>query len=129
MSETVTVWEGEWIALKKFVTESRESLSTHASQVNVAFDATSYYNAARKSAAQYDLTVAQTAKYISGQVHDNQWALPAVGITSASVFVASKSLRWGAFVAVRNGVLFGVGSTCFMYPQHIREAFVRLYPF
>ncbi|KAH9599842.1 hypothetical protein LSM04_008530 [Trypanosoma melophagium] len=125
----LTLWEGEWPSLRRRVAALRRSALVPAAALAGLCDVAGHIATAKIYTAQADRFVAQQTAIASEQLRTRRWILPAVGISSASVFVVVKSAPWGTYRALRNGVATAVLLTCFLFPREITEAVDRLLPF
>lgn len=129
MTATITVWEGEWPLLKYFVREARTNATKGFHIFMDIVDGREYVRVVKSAAAQSDEIVMNSSKRLTREVRSNPWIIPATGIGAASLFIFSKSLRWGAYAATRNGILFGGATTCLLYPHDVRAVILSNLPF
>lgn len=125
-SIVVSVWEGEWPALKTAVGSVRRFSGTTFDHTSEYFDFHTYRAAALETVAKADATAVQQSKRIGVAYRENPWAIPAAGISAVSMFVYSKSIRWGVPIAMRNGAATATLLTVAVFPHEVRQVFTEL---
>ena len=123
------VWEGEWPALKRLVVDGRRKTISVCAFVADVFDGKGYATMARNTAVQSDQMVVESSKWVSKTLRENPWVVPATGLAGFSLFVFTKSLRWGVFSATRNSAIATSLALGLTYPHEIRRAVLENIPF
>eukprot|EP00658_Telonema_sp_P-2_P051169 TRINITY_DN39201_c0_g1_i1.p1 TRINITY_DN39201_c0_g1~~TRINITY_DN39201_c0_g1_i1.p1 ORF type:complete len:128 (-),score=36.14 TRINITY_DN39201_c0_g1_i1:90-473(-) len=90
-SVVVSVWEGEWPALKSAVSSVRRATGTSFNSASDYVDFHTYRNVALDTVAKADATAVQQSRQIGIMYRSNPWVIPVTGICASSLFVYSKS--------------------------------------
>ncbi|EAN91398.1 hypothetical protein, conserved [Trypanosoma cruzi] len=125
----VAIWEGEWLWLRRQLSTVRQTVWMFGALLGPVFDLAAYLATAKVCVARADRFVTEQTLLASEQLRRRHWILPAIGITSASLFVLFKSSPWGTYRAFRNGAVTAALLTCFLLPREIIDAVDAELPF
>jgi hypothetical protein len=117
----VSVWEGEWPALKSAVSSVRRATGSSLISASEYVDFQMYRSVALDTVAKADATAVQQSKRIGVAYRSNPWVVPVTGICATSLFVYSKSLRWGVAASMRNSAITAAVLTLGVFPHEVRQ--------
>ena len=120
-SVVVSVWEGEWPALKSAVSSVRRATGTSFTSASDLVDLQTYRDVALDTVAKADATAVQQSRKIGVMYRSNPWVIPVTGICASSLFVYSKSLRWGVVASMRNSAITAAVLTVGVFPHEVRQ--------
>ena len=117
-----SVWEGEIVPIRDAVGRGRVIVSQLAVAASDLFRVDLLQSHMHQSVSATDDVMVRTSSFIVQQYASNPWLVPSACISGASLFVFSKSMRWGLVAATRNSAVVCSLLTLVIFPYEIRHA-------
>ncbi|CCW63500.1 unnamed protein product [Phytomonas sp. EM1] len=113
------VWSGEWPYVKQGVSQVRTRASRIVRRIREVLDIDGRISAGKSYTGSANALASSQMQIWSRTMREKSWGMPAIGVVSLSLFVTSKSTRWGTYVMFRNGIVTATILTLAIFPREI----------